>query len=737
MGLFLATQLDFIFFFYGLAFMLLGAVCFSIARGAVGKAARFDLLGWFGLVHGGSEWLDLTALIIDDGPAFQALRTTVMAASYLFPLEFARLAAIRLGAPMPGRWIYVPLLMAVVATGIVNGQVSANILARYLLGAPGAFGTCAVMIIRARTLEILSRPLVLCAAACFALYGVAAGLIVPTGEFWPANTLNQNWFVTLTGVPIQLVRGLLAAALAVMMWSVWGRLQTVAVGSNLYTAYLQRHFFTTLAALAVIFAGGWALTNFLGDIYKENIQTEAQGDLKLLVSRLEGETATVDAMVRALSGSRSVHSLLTGGGEAERAQTVLGRNVEASGATLGQILDMSGAVIASSDRAFGLLGAPNAATTLYFRVAMAGGAGREFVQDNEGGPPGYVASYPIRREDETVVGVAMLKKSLVKLSTSLQSFDRPFFFVDGNGVVMLSNRPGNLNRGLWPIGAKATIGEQFGASTGAPMLASEITDAAWTMFNGRRSYVMRSAIPQTEWSMLIVTPLAGMFASRLLGIIITLQLALTALFHFLGKEHGVRDSVQMQSRSDLQTLADSLEVKANTDPLTGLYNRAKFNVALAHELARAQRYGTAFSLIVCDIDRFKEVNDAHGHQAGDLVLVQLSAIFSAGIRQTDLLARWGGEEFVLVLPATDVLTAALVAEKLRRAVAQSTFASVGTITCSFGVGEYVAGDSVESLMARTDNALYRAKLNGRNRVECAAPVTSPDLAPMHLGVDSG
>ncbi|WP_044404932.1 sensor domain-containing diguanylate cyclase, partial [Rhodopseudomonas palustris] len=411
-----------------------------------------------------------------------------------------------------------------------------------------------------------------------------------------------------------------------------------------------------------------------------------------------------------------------------RAQTVLGRNVDASGATLGQILDASGSVVASSDdRELKSLGAPNAAAASYFQAAIAGGEGRQFVKDAETGLAGYVASYPIRRENGEVIGVAMLKKSFDKLNASLQSFDRPFFFVDGDGAVMLSNRPNTLDRSLWPVRTRVTLAEQFGASGGPPMLASEITTAAWTTFDGRRGYVLRGAIPQSDWSMLIVSPLAGMFASRFLGIVITLQLALSTLFHFLGKQHGVRESLQMQRRADLQVLADNLEVKATTDPLTGLFNRAKFDLVLGHELIRAERYGTQLALIVYDIDHFKEVNDVHGHQAGDRVLVQLSEIVSCEIRKTDLLARWGGEEFVVVLPATDGMTACLVADKLGRAIAQATFDLVGTITCSFGVSDFVVGDSVETLLARTDNALYRAKINGRNRVEFAP--ASSNLAP--------
>jgi diguanylate cyclase (GGDEF)-like protein len=373
-------------------------------------------------------------------------------------------------------------------------------------------------------------------------------------------------------------------------------------------------------------------------------------------------------------------------------------------------------VIASSDsRELALLGAANASAAAHFQSAMAGSAGHQFEREPGSGLISYIASFPVRNDDGDVIGVAMLKKAFATQDSGQWGFERPFYFVDADGVVMLSNRPDALNRPLWPLSGHATVAEQFGATEEMPMLRA-ITGSAWTTFAGGGSYVVREAVPNSDWSMLIVNPSAGMFASRFLGIIITLQLALTALFHFVSKEHGVRDNLQMQRRQALQELANILEVKATTDALTGLFNRAKFDASLQHELARAERYGNPLSLVVYDVDHFKQVNDVYGHQAGDRVLIQLSDLVSRGIRQTDLLTRWGGEEFFLLLPDSDGPTAARVAEKLRTVIAEAPFDQVGGITCSFGVTEYVGGDSAESLVARADNALYRAKLNGRNRV---------------------
>lgn len=125
------------------------------------------------------------------------------------------------------------------------------------------------------------------------------------------------------------------------------------------------------------------------------------------------------------------------------------------------------------------------------------------------------------------------------------------------------------------------------------------------------------------------------------------------------------------------------------------------------------------SLVLYDVDHFKQVNDIHGHQAGDDVLVQLSQVVSDGIRKSDLLARWGGEEFVILTPGSSGPKTYQAALKLSQSIAQATFADVGRVTCSFGVAEHVEGDTAESLMARADGALYLAKINGRNRVEIA------------------
>jgi diguanylate cyclase (GGDEF)-like protein len=212
-------------------------------------------------------------------------------------------------------------------------------------------------------------------------------------------------------------------------------------------------------------------------------------------------------------------------------------------------------------------------------------------------------------------------------------------------------------------------------------------------------------------------PTREVYASRALGIVTTLLVAIMSLIYMFGKERSAHDRVQMERQLQLQALAQNLRSQATTDALTGLNNRLKFDQSLATEVASAARYRTPLSLALFDVDFFKEVNDTHGHNVGDKVLMQLAAVVAGKSRTTDMIARWGGEEFMMMLPGSNADMALQAAEKLRAAIALATFEVPGTITCSFGVTEYVDGDTPESFVARADRALYQAKLKGRDRVE--------------------
>ncbi|MCS7234091.1 MAG: sensor domain-containing diguanylate cyclase [Synergistetes bacterium] len=150
------------------------------------------------------------------------------------------------------------------------------------------------------------------------------------------------------------------------------------------------------------------------------------------------------------------------------------------------------------------------------------------------------------------------------------------------------------------------------------------------------------------------------------------------------------------------------------DPLTGAYNRRYFKQRLEEEVERAKRTGRSFSLIMFDLDRFKEINDTYGHEVGDLTLKKVGRAVKERIRKTDIFARWGGEEFFILLPETDLTGAIKLAEDLRERISQIEIPHGEKVTASFGVTSYHPGDSPKDLRTRADSLLYKSKASGKN-----------------------
>ena len=173
-----------------------------------------------------------------------------------------------------------------------------------------------------------------------------------------------------------------------------------------------------------------------------------------------------------------------------------------------------------------------------------------------------------------------------------------------------------------------------------------------------------------------------------------------------------------------------IHLLAATDSLTGIVNRREFTSILESEISRARRYGTPLSLVMYDLDHFKQVNDSYGHDVGDHVLQTVAGLVKRNIRDIDVEARWGGEEFMVLMPQSDIRAAGKAAEKLRNAIANHRFNMAGSITtdfgsitamfrsitASFGVVEFTSQDDISSLLKRADEALYKAKGKGRNCV---------------------
>ncbi len=191
----------------------------------------------------------------------------------------------------------------------------------------------------------------------------------------------------------------------------------------------------------------------------------------------------------------------------------------------------------------------------------------------------------------------------------------------------------------------------------------------------------------------------------------------------------------LKQRTDaLLVQGERLERLALTDGLTQIHNRRHFQIRLAEEFRRAQRYDNPLALILADIDHFKAVNDTSGHVVGDQVLRKVAGCFQGCIRDTDTVARWGGEEFAVVLPQTHLAGALTVAERIRRDVSALRLgpADSVSVTASLGVSSYPAAHvhTTEELVRSADEALYRAKRDGRNRV-CLTDPAGPGAHESH------
>jgi len=169
-------------------------------------------------------------------------------------------------------------------------------------------------------------------------------------------------------------------------------------------------------------------------------------------------------------------------------------------------------------------------------------------------------------------------------------------------------------------------------------------------------------------------------------------------------------------RAEMHGRILELEKLSATDRLTGAWNRAHFDKTLMIELSRSTRYLQPLALIFFDIDHFKRINDTYGHAVGDIVLCELVKVVRDNIRSSDMLFRWGGEEFVILAPSTSYRSAASLAETLRAKIEQHAIETAGHITISLGVAEHVSGQSENACLQRADAAMYAAKNGGRNRV---------------------
>ena len=311
------------------------------------------------------------------------------------------------------------------------------------------------------------------------------------------------------------------------------------------------------------------------------------------------------------------------------------------------------------------------------------------------------------------------------------------------GVRRISNR--TLGWAILGAGALLTWGTLYHGlylAGGAPGAAENVLTIlhwvpallvfAYLAFDGERAIQIAAALVGS--TVLIIGPNAwfGVVGGVRLTSTFVVQMAMAYVVTAVGLSFFA--SLQ-RSLTAWRDAAREMHTLAHTDALTGLANRRAAQEALGREVARAARYQRELALLMLDLDRFKVLNDGHGHPVGDRVLVALAERLRAHVRASDLVARWGGEEFVVVAPETPAADGESLAEHLRTQVARDPFLDGHRVTVSIGVASFRQEDEVDVLIARSDAALYQAKAGGRNRVAVADDPTPS--APTPPGTSGG
>lgn len=332
-----------------------------------------------------------------------------------------------------------------------------------------------------------------------------------------------------------------------------------------------------------------------------------------------------------------------------------------------------------------------------------------------------------KKENEKSIGVDLSKvpmqaESIKRTKATLKSdFEGPVNLVQG-GTGYIMRVPIIKNNRYWGIVSivlkadkvKEMLSEYENKYNINVVIFNKTYNNRWVY--GNRSILQKNPIMFNssfnggEWSVYVISTQKQTQKDYVLRLLVVIAGVIITILASKGTYKYVQMTEEMRRKN---TLLSRDIVK---DMLTGIYNRSYLDTKIIEETKRVNRYDGKLSMIYFDLDHFKVVNDTYGHEKGDAVLKKITLVVSSKIRGSDIFARWGGEEFAILMPNTDFQSAMAVAEKLRASIELTVHPAVGKVTASFGVAEYIPNECIVNWFNRADNELYRAKTNGRNRV---------------------
>jgi two-component system C4-dicarboxylate transport sensor histidine kinase DctB len=484
-----------------------------------------------------------------------------------------------------------------------------------------------------------------------------------------------------------------------------------------------------------------------------SLQKDAASRLKIFSSLILAPADKYRYLPKLVAESQAITSILMhphDAGKIEQANFLLEKLNADAGATIIYVLNVDGLAIASSnwrDRQ-SLIGTSYAFRP-YFFDALKKGSSQFYAMGITTHVPGYYISHVVKK-DETILGVVVVKVNIHEIDADWKNNSHEMVVTDEKGIVFLSSQDDWNYRPMSELTAleKKELNDtrQYENVLKKPLpieiekiLSAEervvrlITKMDWFGNEGIRYFVRRHAVPSSEWKVYIFSSMeetqSNSISRALLaaGAVILLVLMVLYLYQFHARMKERQHSLVIlekahqelsEKNGELRLLNEELYIKSVTDPLTGLSNRRLFMELAANLVSSAIRHHYPLSIIMIDIDHFKQINDTHGHDAGDKVLQAMATLLSEEMRDTDILARFGGEEFVIALPYSDEEATCAIAERIRKRVMNQAVDLNGGVlrfTISAGVAQHRAREStLDDTIKRADLALYNAKRRGRN-----------------------
>ncbi len=402
----------------------------------------------------------------------------------------------------------------------------------------------------------------------------------------------------------------------------------------------------------------------------------------------------------------------------------------------------------------------------YFQEALQGKLGRFYGVGSVTGVPGFFLAYAVRNRS-AIIGVVAVKVDLDSLDQRWEAGSDQITVTDDSGIIFLSSSKEWKYRTTKPLSPeimhRLRETRQYATMLKTPLAFG--SDSIWRdkrvvkvkdSENGttRRYFALSRSLPQASWTITTYSSLeqaeetAATYAFMAAGgtaFLMLLSMYMRLLKRRMAEKEAAREAADTAhelleaKHKELEILSQHLKTMAISDPLTGCHNRRYFTEIAGKMVSAAHRHSRQISVLMLDIDFFKKINDTWGHPAGDEVLKAVATACQSILRQPDFLVRFGGEEFVAILPDTNMDDAIVAAERLRTAV-ESLKVSVGetalSVTLSIGISEFTDGEaSLDKALSRADVALYHAKHGGRNRCSAYRPemeaINAPQPAAAH------